>query len=158
MPTAVASRTLAASPAEVWAVVGDPHHLPRWWPRVTRVEGVQQDAFTEVLAGSSGKVVRADFEVVESSPPRRAVWSQLVEGTPFEKVLISAVTQVDLSSEGMGTAVRIELRQELPGPLGGGRGGWRFGVARFGAPLVKRAARSTLEQALDGLARVFGDG
>lgn len=163
MPTAVASRTIAAAPRDVWEVVGDPHHLPRWWPRVTRVEGVEGDAFTEVLAGRSGKVVRADFSVLESSPQRRAVWSQLVEGTPFEKVLISAVTKIDLAAvEGeAGTEVRIELRQELPGPLGGPRGGplsgLRLGVARFGSPLVKRAATATLHEALDGLARVLGD-
>lgn len=160
MPTAVASRTVAASPQAVWALVGDPHHLPRWWPRVTRVEGVQDDAFTEVLAGRSGKVVRADFEVLEAVPPRRAVWSQLVQGTPFEKVLLSAVTQIELSAEGAGTEVTIELRQQLPAPWGGGGtplGGVGLGVARLGSPLVKRAAKATLEQALDGLARVFGD-
>lgn len=168
MPTAIASRSIAASPADVWAVVGDPHHLPRWWPRVTRVEGVQDGAFTEVLAGRSGKVMRADFEIVEASPPRRVVWSQLVRGTPFEKVLLSAVTQIDLGGSAAATEVgaaatevRIELRQELPGPWGSRAGGSRrgrvFGVARFGAPLVKRAATATLQQALDGLERVFGD-
>jgi hypothetical protein len=112
-----------------------------------------------VLSGRKGKVVRADFEVLEASPPRRAVWSQLVAGTPFEKVLVSAMTQIDLSAEGGdATEVRIELRQELSGPLGGRRGGWRFGLARFGSPLVKRAAARTVEQALEGLVRVFGDG
>ena len=62
---AAASRTIAASPEAVWDVVGDPHHLPRWWPRVTRVEGVQADAFTEVLMGAKGKIVRADFTVLD---------------------------------------------------------------------------------------------
>ncbi|HEX5308279.1 MAG TPA: SRPBCC domain-containing protein [Solirubrobacteraceae bacterium] len=164
MPTAVVSRSIAASPPQLWRVVGDPHHLPRWWPRVTRVEGVQGDAFTEVLAGRSGKVVRADFEIVDAAPPRRVVWSQQVQGTPFEKVLLSAVTQIDLDDAGSATEVRIELRQELPGLWGGsvsGVGGVRrgrmFGVARFGSPLVNRAATATLQQALDGLARVFGD-
>lgn len=166
MPTAVASRTIAASPREVWALVGDPYHLPRWWPRVTRVEGVHDNAFTEVLAGRAGKVVRADFSVLEATPERRAVWSQLVEGTPFENVLRSAVTQIDLTpiADGGGarTEVRIELRQELPGPWGGGGGGllagWIRGVTRFGGPLVRRAAAATLRQALEGLARTLGDG
>jgi uncharacterized protein YndB with AHSA1/START domain len=169
MPTVAASRTIAASPQAVWDVVGDPHHLPRWWPRVTRVEGVQDNAFTEVLTGRKGKVVRADFEVVEAAAGRRVVWSQQVRGTPFEGVLRSAVTQIDLAPAGTAAAteVRIELRQELPGPLGGSGGGdgggglpsgRTFGLARFGSPLVKRAAARTVEQALDGLVRVFGDG
>jgi uncharacterized protein YndB with AHSA1/START domain len=191
MPTVVASRTIGASPQAVWEVVGDPHHLPRWWPRVTRVEGValtaagEPEAFTEVLIGRKGKVVRADFEVLETSPEQCVVWAQQVQGTPFEGVLRSAVTQIDLSPAQVGadvsagTEVRIALRQELPGPLGGGRGGRggdvgrggrvgdgggglpsgrAFGLARFGSPLVKRAAARTVEQALEGLMRVFGDG
>lgn len=164
MPTAAASRTIAASPEAVWDVVGDPHHLPRWWPRVTRVEGVQEGAFTEVLTGRKGKVVRADFTVLESRPKERMVFSQEVEGTPFEGVLRSAVTQIELrpvvDGASRGTEVRIELRQEMPAPLGGGAGISRavLGISRFGSPLVKRAAAATVEQALDGLARAFGDG
>ena len=34
MPTARRSRTIAAPAEELWEVIGDPHHLPRWWPRV----------------------------------------------------------------------------------------------------------------------------
>lgn len=167
MPTVAARRTIAASPETVWGVVGDPHHLPRWWPRVTRVEGVEDGAFTEVLTGRKGKVVRADFTVLESQPGLRMVWSQEVEGTPFEGVLRSAVTQIDLKPvsdrAGSGTEVRIELSQEMPAALGGGGGGRLLGVrvhgiSRFGSPLVKRAAAATVEQALDGLVRVFGDG
>ena len=164
MPTAAASRTIAASPEAVWDVVGDPHHLPRWWPRVTRVEGVQAQAFTEVLTGRKGKVVRADFTVVESRPQQLVVWSQEVEGTPFEGVLRSAVTQIELKpvadGAGWGTEVKIELRQQMPAPLGGGAGLSRavLGISRFGSPLVKRAATTTVEQALAGLALALGDG
>jgi uncharacterized protein YndB with AHSA1/START domain len=164
MPTASASRTIAASPEAVWEVVGDPHHLPRWWPRVTRVEGVHEDAFTEVLRGRKGKVVRADFTVLESQPRQRVVWSQEVEGTPFEGVLRSAVTQIELKpvvdGAAGGTEVKIELRQEMPAPLGGGAGLSRavLAIGLLGSPLVKRAAAATVEQALDGLARAFGDG
>jgi len=167
VPTAAASRTIVASPQAVWDVVGDPHHLPRWWPRVTRVEGVEDGAFTEVLAGRKGKVVRADFKLVQASPPQRVVWSQRLQGTPFEGVLASAVTQIDLAPRQDGadrlTDVRIELRQELPKPLrarsgGGMLSGVLRGVPLFGGPIVQRAAARTLEQALDGLTQVFGDG
>ena len=34
---------------DVWAVVGDPHHLPRWWPLTERVEAVDPQAWTSVL-------------------------------------------------------------------------------------------------------------
>lgn len=60
------SRTLRASPDEVWAVVGDPHHMPRWWPRVLRVECVEDDGFTQVLTTDKGRPVRADFRVLDS--------------------------------------------------------------------------------------------
>ena len=43
------------APAEdLWEVVRDPHHLPRWWPRVQRVEDVDGDAFTEVRITAKG--------------------------------------------------------------------------------------------------------
>jgi uncharacterized protein YndB with AHSA1/START domain len=107
------SRTIAASRGELWDVLGDPHHLPRWWPRVNRVEAVtltdgdvaragtasggEQDAFTEVLMGSSGKIVRADFKLLATEVSDRIVWAQQVSGTPFERVLKSAETEIWLA-------------------------------------------------------------
>jgi uncharacterized protein YndB with AHSA1/START domain len=64
VPTARRSRTIAASVEEVWDVIRDPHHLPRWWPRVNRVEDVDGGAFTEVMTTAKGNVVRADFQLV----------------------------------------------------------------------------------------------
>ena len=61
MPAARRSRVLAASLDELWQTIGDPHHLPRWWPRVERVEDVQDGAFTELMRTAKGKAVRADF-------------------------------------------------------------------------------------------------
>lgn len=171
MPTAQRTRRIAASPQELWDVLGDPHHLPRWWPRVNRVEAVADDAFTEVLMGPSGKVVRADFKLLESVGQRRIVWSQQVEGTPFERVLKSAETEVTLTDagscdarggeaylgDGPATDVTIELRQELQGFRGSGALSLRLsGISRFGSPLVRRAALSTVEEALDGLERIVG--
>ena len=146
MPTVASTRTIAASTSEVWEVVGDPHHLPRWWPRVTRVEDVRADAFTEVLLSDKGKLVRADFDLLDAETGRRLVWSQQIEGTPFGRVLASAEREIELVERGAGTEVTIELRQTLHGVL-----------ARLGSRLVKRAADATVEQALDGLERVFGD-
>jgi uncharacterized protein YndB with AHSA1/START domain len=166
MPTARCSRTIRASPQELWEVLGDPHHLPRWWPRVSRVEAVtlkgtgELEAFTEVLMSSKGKLVRADFRLVDAESERRIVWSQQIENTPFARVLKSAETEVSLvrgdageksgagpvsSDEGPATEVTIELRQSLQGFL-----------ARLGGHLVRRAAGSTIEEALDGLERIVG--
>ncbi len=219
MLTVQRSRTIAASPEDLWDVLGDPHHLPRWWPRVSRVEAVtltgtgDLNAFTEVLTGPSGKIVRADFKLLEHVDRQRIVWSQQVENTPFARVLRSAETEITLAgafegdatpspaSEGhairsrvaegyatpslapqehitpsltpevhaagslpegygahpSGTEVTIELRQELQGfSPRPGSGSWIGGLSRFGSPLVRRAARSTIEEALDGLERIVG--
>ena len=147
MPDASRSRTIAAPAEDLWDVISDPHHLPRWWPRVSRVEDVGQDAFTEVLKTAKGKVVRADFELVETDEQaRRIMWSQQVEGTPFARLLRSAETEVRLEADtAQATKVTIELRQVLNG-----------GFPRFGGYMVIRAARATLDEALDGLERIRG--
>ena len=160
MPTARRSRTIAASVDELWSVVSDPHHLPRWWPRVTRVEDVEDGAFTEVMTTSRGKVVRADFDLIEADAARRSLrWSQRVAGTPFARLLKSAETLVELAPAAgadslpgdeaawapSSTVVTIELRQALTGFF-----------PRFGGFMVRRAAAATLDEALDGLERISG--
>jgi uncharacterized protein YndB with AHSA1/START domain len=156
MPTAQRSRTIAAPVEELWELLCDPHHLPRWWPRVSRVEDVEGGAFTEVMRTSKGKVVRADFELVEADERERSLrWRQLVQGTPFGRVLESAETEVRLAAVppgaeaatagGAATEVTIELRQTLTGFL-----------PRFGGYMVRRAAAATIDEALDGLERISG--
>jgi uncharacterized protein YndB with AHSA1/START domain len=146
VPTARRSRTIAASVPELWEVIGDPHHLPRWWPRVNRVEDVEADAFTEVMKTSKGKFVRADFRLLESDPHSYTLtWQQLVEGTPFARLLSAAETHVSLEPVAEGTTVTIELRQTLSGFF-----------PRFGGFMVRRAAAATLEEALNGLERISG--
>ncbi len=187
MPTVTRTRTIEASPEDVWEVLSDPHHLPRWWPRVTRVEAVELQgvtdgevppagggrhpeghkqagvprAFTEVLTSAKGKIVRADFQVLDAVAMQRIVWAQEVENTPFAKVLRSAETEIGLaeapSAHGACTEVTIELRQELQGFMPkSGHSSWISGVSRFGSPLVRRAALATVEEAMDGLERIVG--
>jgi uncharacterized protein YndB with AHSA1/START domain len=137
-------RTIRASTQELWEVVRDPHHLPRWWPRVARVEAVEGDAFTEVLKSDKGKFVRADFTLLASDETqRRLTWTQQLEGSPFARLLAVAETEVQLTPQGQATDVALELRQQLTGVF-----------PRFGAYLVRRAAAATLEEALDGLERI----
>ena len=163
MPTARRSRTIAAPVEELWELVRDPHHLPRWWPRVARVEDVEANAFTEVMMTAKGKVVRADFDVLAADEAGRSLrWSQRLEGTPFARVLSSAETEVRLApvatdaalafgaqaGEGRAapaTEVTIELRQALAGFF-----------PRFGGFMVRRAAAATIDEALDGLERISG--
>lgn len=144
MPTASRSRTIAAPAEQLWEVIRDPHHLPRWWPRVDRVEEVDGDSFTEVMTTKKGKLVRADFSVVLlEEDARRLKWEQLVEDTPFAHVLKAAETEVRLAAAGAATEVTIELHQSLNGVF-----------SRFGGYMVRRAANETIERALDGLERI----
>jgi carbon monoxide dehydrogenase subunit G len=139
------AREVAATADEVWDVVSDPHHLPRWWPGVQRVEEASPEAWTKVLRTEKGKAVRADYTRVEADPPRRLVWQQEVEESPFERILSAAVTEVSLEPVGAGhTRVHLKLTQRLRG------------LYRFGSPSVRRAARAQLDEALDGLERAFG--
>ncbi|HEY7831226.1 MAG TPA: SRPBCC family protein [Solirubrobacteraceae bacterium] len=151
MHTTRRHRVIRASVDELWEVVRDPHHLPRWWPRVSRVEAVEGGAFTEVLKTAKGKLVRADFTLVETDEvQRRLTWSQELEGSPFARLLASAETEVQLVSQGLSTDmtshstdVAIEMRQALTGFF-----------PRFGGLMVRRAAAATLDEALDGLERI----
>ncbi|HEY0515716.1 MAG TPA: SRPBCC family protein [Solirubrobacteraceae bacterium] len=165
MPNARRTRTIAAPADELWRVVSDPHHLPRWWPRVTRVEDVRDDAFTEVMRTRRGKTVRADFDMVHADASERTVrWDQRVEGTPFAAVLSSSQTELRLVPIAQGTdgsaaatEVTIELRQEISGDPAAGaqrrRGYGRLGFS-WGARLVRRAATATIDEALAGLERI----
>jgi carbon monoxide dehydrogenase subunit G len=139
------SRVVAAAPDDVWATVGDPYHLPRWWPRVERVELVQGDGFTQLLRTDKGRAIRADFRVVQSRRPELRRWRQEVEGTPFEGLLVSSETEILLEPAGEGaTRVTLSAEQRLRG------------MARFGGFMVRRATRRSLDEALAGLETLHG--
>ena len=141
MPRTARTRTLRARPDAVWDVVGDPHHFPRWWPRVERVEAVDGGRWTKVFMTRKGRPVRADFELVDSRPPQLRAWRQEVEDSPFERVLGDAVTEVHIEPAEEGSSVTIQQRQKLRG------------LARLGGFLVRRATRRVLDEALEGLER-----
>jgi uncharacterized protein YndB with AHSA1/START domain len=145
VPRTRRTRAIPVSPEAVWRTVADPHHLPRWWPRVQRVEGVAPDRFTTVLGTDKGRAVRADFTVLESRAPEVRRWRQDVEGTPFERLLRSAETEIRLAPDGGGgTRVTLTLRQHLRG------------AGALGAIMVGRANRSVADDALAALARLHG--
>ncbi len=172
MPTASETRTLSTPAGEVWQLVCDPYHLPRWWPRVERVEAVTGSLFTQVMRSSSGRLVRADFERTEHDEAQmRLVWAQQIAGTPFERVL--SASQIELvvrprmgMNESAGSDVTLTLTQTLP-RLSGSRaaasnpGARRAGMpssllARLGTPMIRKAAVKTVKEALDGLERIAG--
>src|SRR3954471_5667592 len=108
VPEVTRERTIAAPPERIWDLVSDPFHLPRWWPATARVEDATPTAWTSVLKTPRGATVRADFTRLEYRPPHRIAWRQELEESPFERVFSSAVTAVDLDSEG-DAATRVEL-------------------------------------------------
>jgi uncharacterized protein YndB with AHSA1/START domain len=148
MPTTRRQRLLDAPTATVWEVVSDAHHMPRWWPGVARVEGVEGENFTEVHMTKKGRGIRIDFVVLDSRAPdgeqpgvRR--WEQEVIGTPFERVLNSSVTELELTPDGAGTRVTLALVQSLRGS------------SKFGGIQLRRANGRRLDEALENLARIF---
>jgi uncharacterized protein YndB with AHSA1/START domain len=142
MANAQRSRFVQATQQEVWDLIADPHHMPRWWPGVERMEDVQPDRFTQVFKTKRGRPVRIDFQVVESEPPWARAWRQEIPGTPFERVLNESVIQVRLEPVEGGTEVTIEQQQRLRG------------YSRTGGFLLNRATRTKLDEALEGLARI----
>ena len=135
------SRSVDAAPEKVWALVSDPHHLPRWWPRVTRVEGVSADAWTTVYGTGSGRTVRADYTLV-TADGRRRTWALEPAGTPFERLFTEQHTTVELE----GSKLSLEVRQKARG--------W----ARLGGFSVRRGTARTLDEALAGAAAALEEG
>jgi carbon monoxide dehydrogenase subunit G len=150
MPTARRTRTVAAAPQHVWELVADPHHFPRWWPGVTRMEGVDDETWTQVFMTKKGRPVRLDFRLLESEPPGpeegagRRRWEQELMGSPFERMLGQSITEVRVEAADPGTRVTIEQRQKLRG------------YSRFVGLMLRRASRTRLDQALDGLEHACG--
>lgn len=135
---------VAALPEEVWEVVSDPEQLPRWWPGVTRVEEATPESWSIVLAAPRGKAIRADYTRLEAVVGERLKWRQEIAGSPFERILASALTTIALSAAEHGaTRVVIGLDHKPRG--------W----ARL-APLQFRGAAARQTQgAVDGLEALF---
>lgn len=147
MPTTKRQRVLEAPVDDVWATIGDPYNLPRWWPRVWRVESSDHTGFTQVLRTQKGRAIRADFKLVEFDAPQAIAWRQVLEGSPFERMLAAADTHIRLAPEGEdATRVVVTHKQRLRG------------LSRFGGFLVRGATRKLLDEALDGLQTLHARG
>jgi uncharacterized protein YndB with AHSA1/START domain len=144
------TRTVEAPPSDVWKLVSDPYNLPRWWPRTARVENVdpkpggKRTQWTKVLQTGEGRGVRADFRCVSSSEGERYVWEQDLAGTPFERHLKALRVEVGLRERDGGTEVSLTEEQSLKG------------MSKLGSPLMRRARRDVLDEALEGIEEALG--
>ncbi len=139
------SRVLATTREQIWDVVGDPWHEPRWWPRVQRVEGVTRRGWTSVMVSQRGNTVRADWTVEVSERPNRRRWRQDLEGTAFERIFTAYAIEVELERVADGTHVRLLVDQQPRG------------MARLMPWTLRRAMRRQLKTALDNLAELVED-
>jgi uncharacterized protein YndB with AHSA1/START domain len=149
VPRVSRRRTIAAPVSEVWDLVSDPYNLPRWWPRVSRVENVdvkpgnRRSQWTKVLETAEGRGVRADFRCLSSAENERYVWEQQLEGTPFAKHLRRSEIEVRLRPEGGATAIALTSAQTLRG------------MSRLGSPMRRSGQGKILDQALEGIERAL---
>lgn len=148
MPRVSRSRVIAADRERVWALVSDPHSLPRWWPKTVRVEDVRGPGgarahWTSVLETERGKGVRADYRCTAATARERYAWEQQIVGTPFARVLRAAKLEIGLRPEGAGTEVTLTSDEALRG------------ISKLGAAMMRGAARERLDQALAAIERVL---
>jgi uncharacterized protein YndB with AHSA1/START domain len=140
----VRRRRIAAPASALWSVITDPYHMPRWWPNTQRVENVSEGEpegrrWTQVLETRDGRGVRADYRCVDAADGERYVFEQTLEGTPFERFVKRARTEIDLEPRDGETEVTMALDRRLRG------------LSRLGSPMMRRAIRRTLDEALSGL-------
>lgn len=133
------SRAVAVPPERVWEVVSDPYQLPRWWPRVSRVEGVDALGWSTILASPRGRDVRADWRLCVDDAPTRRRWAQELEGSPFARLFLRNEVEVRIEPQ----RVTIEIEQKVQG--------W----ARLAPFIVRRAAKKVADEALDGLEAIL---
>ena len=138
------SAVVPAAPERVWEVLADAYTLPRWWPGITRVEGVREIGFTAVLMSRKGRTIRLDLLYTEVEEPTRLAWTMEVSGSQFERLLTDWSTRFTLAPDAGGTRVTIEEHQRFRGSL------------RTGALIQARAARQRLDGALAGLGEFVG--
>jgi uncharacterized protein YndB with AHSA1/START domain len=149
MPRITKRRIIATPPEEVWKLISDPHSLPRWWPRVSRVENVEKrgsgrrSQWTKVLETSEGRGVRADYRCLSAAENERYVWEQELEGTPFARHLRHSKVEVALREAAGGTQVDLSSVQSLRG------------MSRLGSPMMRRGQGAILDEALDGIERAL---
>jgi hypothetical protein len=105
--------------------------------------GDRRSQWTLVLGTRRGTGVRADYRCTDATRHKRYVWSQDLEGTPFDRVLRSSELEVAMEGHGGATKVTLESRETLRG------------VSRLGSLMMRRASGRRLAEALDGMQRAL---
>ena len=134
MPNVARRRVIDAPVESVWAVVSDPYHLPRWWPRHgTGRERARRDGQAQPVDRASSRPSRgaacAPTSAASARPPsERFVWEQdarrhAVRAHPAQR----GHRDRPRRRGGGATDVRIESRQALRG------------LSRLGSPMMRRA-------------------
>jgi uncharacterized protein YndB with AHSA1/START domain len=146
VPRVTRRRTIEAPVPAVWKLVSDPYALPRWWPRVSRVEDVdsrsagRRSQWTKVLETQHGRGVRADYRCVSAAENERYVWEQQLEGSPFARHIKDSRVEIELHGAGGGeTRVVMTSQQTMRG------------MSRLGGWLMRKGQRDILDAALDGI-------
>ena len=145
------SRTVAAPVGEVWKLVSDPYNLPRWWPRVGRVENVdvkpggRRSQWTKVLETAEGRGVRADYRCLSAAENERYVWEQQRRGLAVRQARAQLGGR-DRAARRAGEGTEVSLTHDQA----------MRGLSRLGAPMMRRAQREILDEALDGIEEALG--
>jgi hypothetical protein len=103
----------------------------------------RRSRWTVVLGTQRGRGVRADFRCTAATGGERYVWEQEIDGTPFEKILRSAELEIRLEARNEATTVTLVSSERLRG------------LSRLGSPMMRRATRRRLDEALDGIERAL---
>ena len=94
---------VAAPPDEVWAFIGDPTTVPRWYPKYVTCE-VEGDART--LRSAEGAVLHE--QLLERNDAARFYSYSVVSGAPVRTHLAS----FEVTPEGEGSRIRWATRAE----------------------------------------------
>jgi hypothetical protein len=112
---------------------------------VREVPGGRRSRWTTVLGTRRGTGVRVDYRCTGASEGDRYAWAQEIDGTPFAKVLRSATLEIRLTRRDGDTMVTLAGDDRLRG------------LSRLGSPMMRRAMRRRLDDALDGIERALVD-
>lgn len=136
-------------PDRVYDLVSDPSRLPEWWPRVVRVEdvaggpGSERTRWTSVLGADSGRMLRLDFRCTGATRPDRYEWEHELDGTPYERHLARQAFEVRITGKDEGSEVTLTTVNNLRG------------AAKVAGFSMKKGQRELIEEALEGLERIF---
>lgn len=107
MPAWSVTIDIDATPDEVWAVLGDPTSVPRWYPKYATAE---VDGDTRVLRTAEGGELRE--RLLERDDARRFSSYSVLSGAPVASHLAS----FEVTAEGAGSRVRWATRAEPSDP------------------------------------------